>query len=326
MRLGFLHAVWLAATLAWAGPAAEAKAMARRDEALRLVQQLARADGNPLSLISRLEFLGEKDFASFELSIRVTRELEVKRRRVQAMALASFARPNAADALEKILDDDDGAVRMYAAQGLGRIGDRTAVRRLIALLEDKTLGVRREAAIALGAMRDPSAGPALMKAAKAEGEIEVRAIMLAQVGRTGDKKQAGELETFLTSSSEGTRFGAAQGLCALGSSRGYEYARKLIGSKDRFERLQGLKLFEGTTARAAAPVLSPLLTDDDPAVAAVAARLLYQGGDEKKLDWLVLRSHRTTSLDERMYFEKELETLRLADDQRKAILTRAGVK
>lgn len=328
MRLAFAFGL-LAAGLAWAGPGAEARALARREEAVELVRQIVRGPGNPQPAISRLQFLGEGAFAANELALRLATELEVRRRRTLAMALAQLAQPGVADVvvvLERTLKDDDGAVRMYAAQALGRVGDEGSARKLLPLLNDKTLGVRKEAALSLGALKDSRSGASLMAAAKAEAEIEVRATMLAMVGRTGDKKQARALEVFLSSDSELTRFGAAQGLCALGSPQGHAYARKLIASTDRSTRLQGLKLFEGSTARAAAPVLAPLLVDGDPAVAAVAARLLYQGGDAKKLDWLVVRSHRTTSVDERMYFERELETLRLRDDQRKEILTRAGIQ
>jgi HEAT repeat protein len=325
MRLCFA-VVLVSASAAWAGPAAEAKAMSRRDEASWLVMQVAKGQGNPQAAISRIQFLGEEEFAANELALRLKTELEVKKRRNQAMALAQLGQPISASVLERALADEDGAVRMYAAQGLGRIGHVVDLKKLTHLLNDKTLGVRREAALALGALKDPRAGPSLMTAAKAEGEIEVRAAMLASVGRTGDKKQAGGLESFLGSDSEGTRFGAAQGLVALGNAKGYDYARKLIGSKERHERLQGLRLFEGTSAKVGAPVLASLLTDGDPAIAAVAARLLFQGGDKGKLDWLVLRSHRTTSIDEKMYFEKELEALRLRDDQRAEILARAGLK
>jgi HEAT repeat protein len=326
MRLAFAFSLLAIAQVAQAGPASEAKALSRRQEAADLVLALARGQGNPQTHISRLQFLGEQKYAAVQISARMELEGEVRLRRTYAMALAQIAHRAGAEQLGKALDDEDGAVRMYAAQGLGRMGAREELKKLIALLSDRTLGVRREVAIALGTLADVRAGAPLMDAARREGEVEVRSVMLAMVGRTGDKKQMAALDEFLTSSSEGTRFGAAQGLCALGSPKGYDYARKLLASKDRSERLQGLKLFEGSKARAAAPVLAPLLTDGDPAVAAVAARVLYQGGDAQKLDWLVLRSYRTTSLDERMYFEKELETLRLGDDQRKAILLKAGIQ
>jgi HEAT repeat protein len=187
------------------------------------------------------------------------------------------------------------------------------------------LGVRREAARALGALHATKAGPALMKAAQAEGEPEVREAMLVAAGQAGDKRQTAALERFLDDSSESARFAAAQGLCALGSTRGFEFAKKRIASADRYERMRGVLLFEGARAKDAAAVLEPLLDDKDLAVGAAAARVLYQGGDEKKLDWLVLHSFQSNG-ENKLVYEKELEALRLADDQRRAILAKAGIK
>ena len=309
-----------------AAPQSVVKAQERRAEARRLAQQIADGEGNVLSAIARVEFLDERDYASGVLVGYWSTAVDPRQRRNLAMALAQWARPNAEPALLKALSDDDGAVRMYGAQGAGRLRSRAAGPTLAALLGDHTLGVRREAAKALGTLRDPRFGAALLRAGKAEGEVEVRAAMLAAAGQSGDKRQAAGLEEFLTSSSEATRFGAAQGLCNLGSPKGYAFARALIAKTDRYERIAGLKLFEGVPRKEAAPVLEPLLVDPDAAVAAMAARILYQGGDAGKLAWLVLRSHRAASIEEKLLVEKELELLRLADDQRKAILAKAGVK
>jgi HEAT repeat protein len=174
-------------------------------------------------------------------------------------------------------------------------------------------------------LRYAKAGGALMKAAKIEGEIEVRAEMLIAVGAVGDKKQAAGLEAFLDDSSESARFAAAQGLCLLGNKKGFEFAKKKLQSADRYERIEGLKLFEGSRARDVAAVLTPMLEDSDRAVAAMTARLLDQGGDPKMLDWLVLKSFQTMG-DDKLAYEKELEALRLPDDQRKSILAKAGIK
>ncbi len=84
-------------------------------------------------------------------------------------------------------------------------------------------------------------------------------------------------------------------------------------------------LFEGSRAKDAAAVLTPMLDDADATVAAPAGRVLYQGGDEKMLDWLVLRSFQSTG-DSKLAYEKELELLRLPDDQRKVILAKQGIK
>jgi HEAT repeat protein len=212
---------------------------------------------------------------------------------------------------------------MYAAQGLGKLRSRS-VQVLVPLLEDKSLGVRKEAARALGASRNPAMGKLLVSAAKRETELEVRAEMLAAAGEAGDAKQAPVLKEFLTSDSEITRFAAAKGLCRLGAQDGFAFADKLLASEDRFVRRQGLALYEGVPAKKASPTLTPLLKDADKSLAAGAARILYQGGDKKMLDWLVLASFQAQG-EEKLAYEKELETLQLADDQRKAILRRAGM-
>ena len=77
-------------------------------------------------------------------------------------------------------------------------------------------------------------------------------------------------------------------------------------------------------AKQAAPALRPLLEDKDRSLAAGAARILYQGGDKTMLSWLVLASWNAKG-EEKLAYEKELETLRLADDERKAILRKAGM-
>ncbi|HZI03703.1 MAG TPA: HEAT repeat domain-containing protein, partial [Archangium sp.] len=68
----------------------------------------------------------------------------------------------------------------------------------------------------------------------------------------------------------------------------------------------------------------PLLEDKDRPVAASAARILYQGGDKTMMSWLVLASWKAQG-EEKLAYEKELETLHLADDERKALLRKAGV-
>jgi hypothetical protein len=102
-------------------------------------------------------------------------------------------------------------------------------------------------------------------------------------------------------------------------------AHKLLSSSDRYERRHGLALFEGAKAKDADKMLRPMLKDPDPAVSAIAARILYQGGDAKMLDWLVVTSARAPN-SARLAYETELEQLHLADDRRKQILARAGIK
>jgi HEAT repeat protein len=164
-----------------------------------------------------------------------------------------------------------------------------------------------------------------MRAAAAEGEPEVREAMLIAAGQTADKRQIAALERFLDDSSESARFAAAQGLCALGARAGFDFAKKRLASDDRYERRRGLALFEGSHAKDAAAVLEPLLEDKDRTLAAAAARILFEGGDASRLDWLVLKSFQANG-EEKLPYERELEALRLTDDQRRAILGKAGIR
>lgn len=324
MRLVVLCVGMLSLSAA-ARPKSVEKSMAARAEAQDLVDGILRGEGNLNGLLNRVRFIGQEAAVCTELSEVVRRTGDPQQVRNVAQALGTLAHPNGELALLWLTGNEDGATRMYAAMGLGRMKSAQAVPKLLPLLADKSLGVRKETARALGLIRNPKAGGPLLKAAKVEGEVEVRAEMLMAVGGAGDKKQAAGLEGFLGDSSEATRFAAAKGLCGLGAKKGFEFAKKQLSSSDRYERLQGLKLFEGSKAKEASVVLGPMLEDKDRAVAAMAARVLYQGGDSAKLDWLVLQSFHANG-EERLQYEKELELLRLADDQRKAILKKAGIQ
>jgi HEAT repeat protein len=322
VRPAFLLLTLLLPLLAPAAPPSAVKRGERRQETEAVISGLTRGSAVPAA-ISRLRFLGEEAYAAEEISGALRRESNERIRRNLAAVLAGLESRAAEPALGRLTIDADSAVRMYAAQGLARLGSRNT-RVLLPLLEDKSSGVRREAAKALGASRSPKVGRVLVKAAKAEKDLEVRAAMLAAVGESGDAKQAAALKGFLSSDSESTRFAAARGLCLLGSPDGFAFAGKLLGAQDRFVRRQGLALYEGVSAKKASPALKPLLEDDDRTLAAGAARILYQGGDASMLDWLVLASWNAKA-DAKLAYEKELETLQLRDDQRKAILRRAGV-
>jgi HEAT repeat protein len=308
--------------LALSGPASTAKRGQRRAETEQVLQGVLKGGPVPAA-VSRLRYLREEAYAAEEIALIMRNALDERVRRNLTAVLAGLETRAAEPLLARLASDDDSAVRMYAAQGLARLKSRnTGV--LLPLLQDKSSGVRKEAARALGASGNARMGPPLVNAAKVEQELEVRAVMLSAVGDTGDAKQTSALKVFLASDSESTRFAAARGLCRLGSPDGFAFAGKLLGSQDPFVRRQGLELYEGVSAKKAAPSLEPLLEDTDRTLAATAARILYQGGQAAMLDWLVLASWNAKG-EEKLSYEKELEALQLQDDRRKAILRKAGV-
>jgi HEAT repeat protein len=304
-----------------AATAADGKRAERRAEAVRLVDALA-SGTTPDRDLARVKFIGEEEFVTEELSEVLHRTIDGHQREVLSYALSILAAHGAEAVLTRLLADENPAIRMNAAQGLGRIPTHNW-RALVPLLKDGSSGVRASAAKSLGMLKSAAAGQTLLSAARIEGEPEVRATMLTAAAETGDRRVISGLTSFLGSSSEVTRRGAARGLCRLGAPKGIAVAQKLLASNERLERQGGIDLLDGAPAKAAGPVLRALLKDADASLAAKAARMLYQQGDRVMLDWLVLASAHASPEDKGPY-ERELEVLQLQDDQRKAILARAG--
>lgn len=323
VRILALAALVCSLSPARAGRASDARAESRRQETDKAVDQIISGQGVQ-GAISRILYLGNQAYATAILARALERLPDARAKQNIAFAFSQFGSKNGEAALYAMVRDADPGVRMNALQALARLRSADS-RKIGSLLKDKNLGVRREAARALGAAGKAQDSRLLMEAARDESEPEVRAVMLIAAGGTGDKKQARALEAFLKSSSESTRFAAAQALCRLGASSGYQVAHRLLSSSDRYERRHGLALFEGARSKDAEKMLRPMLRDPDPTVSAIAARILYQGGDAKMLDWLVVTSARAPSAA-RLAYETELEQLHLADDRRKQILARAGIK
>ncbi len=307
---------------AFAAPRSTAHRLKDRGEADAAIQQLLAGDAVEASL-SRLKYLGAEAYGFEELA-PYARSVDDRQRRNVALALATLAGPGDDGPFYPLLRDADGPVRMYALKGLAKSRSRRP-EQVLPLLADKNPGVRREAARALGAMHQPKTGKLLMRAAQGEGEPEVRAELLFAVGESGDKGQVKPLRALVTASSESTRFAAGRALCRLGDPSGLAFAKKLLGSSDKYERRQVIALFEGAPAKVSGAVLRPLLADPDRALAAQSARVLHQGGEPKMIEWLVTQADRATG-DDRSRFEDELETLDVGQARRDAIRKQAARK
>lgn len=299
-----------------------------RAEATRALASFTAGDLNLNQFVNRLNFLGEQAWATAELAAQWKRGVHNRQSQVLLEAISQLAVPGDED-VEKVLvatlREDEVATRVLALRGLGRMRAGRALAPASALLGERNAAVRREAARALGELGAPKTGPLLAAALKSEDDLEAKVAMILAVGRSTDRRQASALEPYLTQSSETARLAAAQALCQLGAAKGLEFVRGLVASAEVAERLQGLLLLEGAKGKAVVAVLKSALGDADPRVRATAARLLYQGGDRSMLAWLVLESHRAGA-DSRLAYEDQLERLHVSDDDRKAILGKAGVQ
>ena len=296
-------------------------------EAAQVVDQFLAGSMPMNTALNRLQFLGQEALAANELAHALKRTGDARQRaNVLELIAALGVRDEDVERLFlRYLGSSETGEVMTSARGLGRIRSEAAVKPLIALLEHKLLGIRREAARALGEIGKPQASAPLLKQAKVEADLDLKLLMITAAGKAGDKKQAPALEALLNESSESTRLAAAQALCALGSPKCTQFAQKLLASKDKNERFQAVMLFEGAAAKVSSPTLTPLLKDPDDKLRARAARILVQGGDAKSLDWLVIESAKAKG-EVRLVYEDELERLRLTDEQRQAILKKAGLQ
>lgn len=299
----------------------------KRVEMLAALNALMNGSMSATQVSNKISFLGAEREAT-ELIIRRFPEAPTTAARslyLEVLVQVATPHPDLVGLAASSIQSDEITTRLNGIRLMARSRVPAAVTVLAPLLGDKALGVRREAARALVALKNPRPAGQLLTAAKTEDDPETRALMIVGVGRLGDVKQAKGLESLLESSSESTRLAATQALCLLGNKKGFEVAKAQLTSKEKYERVQGVMLFEGAPSSLAAPMLTPMLADPEVAVRARAARILAQGGDGKMIEWLVLESFKSPT-DDKLVYETEIEQLRITDEARADILRKAGLK
>jgi HEAT repeat protein len=268
--------------------------------------------------LARLDYLGAGGKACDAL-VPHALGADARARRNVSEVFARFAQRRHLEALLALAEDPDVSLRVAAAKGLGHAKlDHPGLRRLLA---DKASGVRREAARALGRLKSVEAGRAVLEAAEAEAEPEVREVMLVAAAAAPFPGLVARLEKSLAHSSESTRMSAARALCLLGAPPGLAVAKEKLRSQSRFDRRDGVLLLDGAPLAAARPLLGPLLQPpvEDMGLSAAAARVLAQGGDGQALEWLVLEAHEASGAALPPLLDA-LEALKVTDADRQRIL------
>ena len=146
-------------------------------------------------------------------------------RRDAAQQLGGMRARNAVRALVEALSDKEARVREASAFALGQITDQAATSLLVPLLADKDVSVRASAAFALGMIGERKAGKALSYAL-GDPEAEVRSSVLVAMGLMQDEEGVDEIIDALDDESFDVRYDA---VWALGQ----------IGEPDAEERLRG---------------------------------------------------------------------------------------
>jgi HEAT repeat protein len=153
-----------------------------------------------------------------------------------ASALVAIGAP-AYDPLAKALGGPAWIARRNAASALGALRNRSAVPLLERSLRDTEAPVRDRSAWALGALDSHEAVPALIEALK-DTDAEVRQQVAWALGAIGDRRAVDGLIGALSDSAAGVRKQAAWALGSLGDSRAVNALTKCLKDSDAGVRKQ----------------------------------------------------------------------------------------
>ncbi len=189
--------------------------------------------------------------------------------------------------LIRALQDEDGWVRREAAQALGEIKDARAVPPLIRALQDEDEGVREAAAEALGKIGDAQAVPTLIQALQDKNE-EVRKAAAEALGKIGDAQAVPTLirTLKLKNKSWGVRKAAAEALGKIGAPAVPFLIRALQDEDEDVRRAAAQALGAIGDARAV-PSLTQTLQDGDWSVREAAAWALGEIKDAQAVPPLI---------------------------------------
>ncbi len=125
------------------------------------------------------------------------RKITVERKRDALLELRNYRSAAASRIAVPALRDSSEIVRATAAASVVFLPNDEAARNLLPLLADKKPFVRREAAYALGAVRNPNTINSLLQIAQKDKVAEVRNAAIVALGEIGDAAAVGELVKLL---------------------------------------------------------------------------------------------------------------------------------
>lgn len=126
------------------------------------------------------------------------------------------------------LKNSNASTRRDAANQLGALRARDAVRTLISTLSDKDATVREAAAFALGQIANPAAADALVRVLS-DKDAEARASAAFALGMIGDRKALAALSKALDDSDAAVRSSAAVALGLMQDEQGVDELIEMLG-------------------------------------------------------------------------------------------------
>ncbi|HNW43065.1 MAG TPA: HEAT repeat domain-containing protein [Elusimicrobiales bacterium] len=187
--------------------------------------------------------------------------------------LAQRRDPKAAPVLVKALADSSSHVRQAAVEGLGLLAWSAAAPEISALLtDDADAGVRQQAAISLSYIRDPQAGPALVKALADESPA-VRYAAMRTLGTMKYVPADGAIADMLSGTDTNMLRSAISALGMIQSTKAVSAVISALGHQDLYMRVEAARALGGIGDKSAQPELKNHLADAEAALMRVESAL-----------------------------------------------------
>ena len=193
-------------------------------------------------------------------------------RRLAAHALGDFDVETVETALFRTLEDHDAAVRVEALESLSRRDDATATRAARTRLSDSDSSVRL---VALAVLTRSGGLPDVAMLADADPTVRSQAAALL-LDHGGEARQT--LVDAARDSNPDVRASALRGIAAARTRGAYSIAREALTDPDATVRAEALRAIAATTLEDAVAALTEALADDDRRVRAAAVDGLAEVG------------------------------------------------
>ncbi|NUO81103.1 HEAT repeat domain-containing protein [candidate division KSB1 bacterium] len=184
-----------------------------------------------------------------------------------------------------LLESEDGDVRMYAVEMLGKIGSERVVEPLLHALKDDDHDVRWYVALSLGKIGGEHIVDALLGILQDEDD-DLRNSAVNMLGDIGCERSIDAL--LLALKSENLRANAANALGEIKSERGVEALSLILKDKDSFVRCCAAEALGEIGSEVGVDSLMLSLKDEDWDVRQCAAKALGKIGCETSVDSLLL--------------------------------------
>ncbi len=229
-------------------------------------------------------------------------------RKEASRALKYVGNEEATDALVETLRYDSwqdeysvmGSVRAYAAEALGRIGDKKAVNGLIDALEDPDSEVRWKSAESLGKIKDLQALESLIYSLETDEDEYVRKFAARALGELKDPLATDSLINALKDKEWAVRKSSAQALGRIGDKKALKPLLNVLNDEDVDVRRQAVISLEKMKKHAIKPLLEKLY-DFDWQTRAISADALGRIGDRKATMPLAKALSNSRKRDENRY-------------------------